>query len=41
MSDGVGTIDGPFRKSDYCDSDSSVAVKLIGYEWRFRNGPRK
>ena len=31
ISDGVGTNDGPFRKSDFCDSDSSVDVKLIAF----------
>ena len=31
ISDGVGTNDGPLRKSDFCDSDSSIDVKLIAF----------
>ena len=31
ISEGVGTNDDPFRKSDFCGSDSSVAVKLIAF----------
>ena len=36
ISDGVGTDDGPFRKSDFCDSDSLVDVKLIAI-WIFNS----
>ena len=31
ISDGLGTNDGPFRKSDFCDSDSSVDIQLIAF----------
>ena len=31
ISDGVGANAGPFRKSNFCDSESSVDVKLIAF----------
>ena len=31
ISDGVGTNDGCFRKSNFCDSGKSVHVKLIAF----------
>ena len=31
VCNGVSTNDGPFRKSDFCDSDCSLDVKLIAF----------